>query len=102
MANEDDITLPVQANYPTEWRNADKIEGWYKMSLFGGIVDRQQVSPDEWPRVQRATLGYIIRSLSRARIPDPVLVQETLMGIKPVPQCGWIDCFMNDDGDHVH
>lgn len=76
--------------------NEKKIEDWRRLKpvLFGGrFTDKREV--------RDAVLGYLLRSLSRGRIPDVVLTMETLEEKRPVPACGYINCFL-EVGDHVH
>lgn len=66
--------------------------------------DRRFMFSGDWvtndPRRANAVLTYMLRCLSRGRIPDPVLVTEVLHGVNDVPHCGYIDC--KCDYEHVH
>lgn len=74
-------------------RNEEKLKGWDRVGLFfypSGHDDR----------VVRCCLAYMVRCLSRYRIPDADLVMKTLEGELEVPECGWLGC--NADHEHVH
>ena len=45
-------------------------------------------------------MQYMIRCLSRGRIPSRDLVEKTLSGEISVPSCRFIGCCL--DGEHVH
>lgn len=78
---------------------AERLEEWYKFSLFGGIV---RDVPEEMnnKEVWLACLAYMVRQLSHRRIPHMELVRDTLLGKLPVPPCGFIGCTW--DAEHVH
>lgn len=71
-----------------------KLKSWSKQVLFGGAFSENR-------EVRDAVLFYLLRSLSRGRIPDMPTAMETLREERPVPPCGWLNCLMND-ADHVH
>lgn len=78
----------------TDTKVLETLAAWDRRFMFSG----------EWttndPRRANAVLTYMLRCLSRGRIPDPVLVTEVLYGAQEVPQCGYIGCTC--DYEHVH
>ena len=74
-------------------REALKAKGWEKRWMWS--------LPAPTPEVLQAVASYMVRSLSRGRIPDAVLVERTVNGEEPVPGCGYLGCSM-DPADHVH
>lgn len=77
-------------------RDALRAKGWEKRWMFSATaVDL----PDQKDRVH-ASLGYVLRTLSRGQLPDPELVNDALTGKKPVPACGQLGCTW--DAEHVH
>lgn len=70
------------------------IKDWAKYTLF-----RQNYSHLERETIE-ALFSYMMRMLSRNRIPDKQLVDDILKGKEKVPECGYPGCHMG--GDHVH
>lgn len=67
--------------------------------------DRRFLTSSDWvtndPRRANAVLTYMLRCLSRRRMPDAQLVTEVLYAARDVPKCGYIDCKVEDQ-DHIH
>lgn len=82
-------------------RNRAMFDKWYKRSLWGSFNNADNPTDEELKKRSQAVLGFMLRNLSRGRIPNPDLVFDTLTGKAPVPACGMIGCFL-DDYDHVH
>lgn len=74
--------------------NDEKLKGWNKQVMFGGAISSKQ-------EVKDAVLYYLLRSLSRGRIPDAGIAMAALAEKTPIPSCGYINCFMTDV-EHVH
>lgn len=79
------------------FRAALKEKGWEKKWLWSFGHDG---SADALER-EHACLTYILREMSRGRVPDPHLIESVLLKKKDVPQCGYINCKW-DAPDHVH
>ena len=79
-------------------RDALKAKGWDKRWLFSTPFDD---APEvEQQRRQVAVTRYMLRSLSRGRLPDAQLIADALGGAKQVPECGWLNCLIGFE--HVH
>jgi hypothetical protein len=71
-----------------------RLESWAKGFLHD--TGTQSLSDFE----VRALLNYMMRALSRKRIPNIRLVRSILDGSTKIPECGWIGCFI--DYEHGH
>lgn len=82
-------------------QNRARFDKWEKRSLWGNFNPDDKTTEEEMNERIGRTCAYMLRQLSRKRIPDPDIVFDALSGKRPIPSCGYIECFM-DDGDHVH
>lgn len=86
---------------PVEWKKYERIETWHHLSLFGGLVEgHASMTDEEIATARKACLSYVIRLLSRGRIPDPAIVTNTMLGRTPVPGCGFLDCHIECHHGH--
>lgn len=72
----------------------EQIQEWHKFRIWGDSSDNAAINA--------VVLRYIIRCLSKKYIPSKEIVEETLLGRRKIPQCGFLACCLPDDGGHVH
>lgn len=72
---------------------------WDKFSLFS--LPHLPEGEDREQRIE-AVLAYMLRQLSRGRVPRVEYVRATLVEGKPIPTCGYINCRIDALEDHVH
>lgn len=78
--------------------NEERLEIWRKNKNLWGRLPDSNVIEDK--NVLQAVIGYVLRQLGRGNVPNHDLVMDTLAGVRPVPYCGMIGCFMITAEDH--
>ena len=82
--------------------NEQRMAEWLKFkSLMLNLPG--PVHPLSNQQVRDAVLGYLLRDLSRGRVPHLDALMNFLDGNTALPSCGFIGCLMDSQcGDHVH
>lgn len=82
--------------------NESRLKEWAQFKPFMWSLPGTE-DPLKEAEVQRAVLGYLLRALSRGRVPLYQPLMDYLEGRTPLPSCGFIGCLMDQQcGDHVH
>jgi hypothetical protein len=76
-----------------------EIDKW-RAAKFSIFSDMDWCSIDQ--KAHDAVYQYLLRELCRGRVPSLRLVIDTFKGVRKVPPCGYINCFMEETFDHVH
>jgi hypothetical protein len=80
--------------------NEYEMEKWRQLKPFMWSLPGTE-DPSKPAEMHQAVLGYLLRNLSRGRVPRLETLMDYLEGRDALPSCGYIGCHMSDP-DHVH